>query len=790
MRSKNRQSLDGIGLNTRVHNALMRAGIKDVESLLSLPASWLESVSGLGSKSRREVRTVIADLQADSSTVTHNQILALRAIIDRIAVEPWLRAAILSVTEGFDLDRLDLPRGVVNSLRAAGVDSIGELLSAEDLLDVRGIGSQKLTLVEKRLQEFLIVLVRDGVRTDLRMYVQDWLQPDAGTAEVVGTRWGRLGLERLSLSVEVCRLLKARSVTCLSQLLQTLVVDLREWCDDVPDAEAEIRKQLKKLADRALSSDEEPDLRPALVDFECDGVGLVTALFPQIQSRLCEIHGRRPVVMATTGMLSGASRTLEDIGRDLGVTRERVRQLRKPILDDLYRVLRGEILEYHVPAVLLDRLAKLRRLVRIPSKLISEHRVSHVLESLYGTQSTADAARLAVFLRAHGYRRHSSFLSKGRKVWVSIDLPGAELESLQKLVRFLATFLCEQLDPQTLDNLRDAARDGGMETHHDTLRWLLHDIVPGVENVDGQYRVRLQDLETTAQRVARVLHEEGEPLHFREISDRIAAAYRNTGATRVPSVNAIRNQLTGRDQFAPTGRQGRWSLREWGLSPTLSVTEILCNSLVELATATSVTELHRRVVEQWSHTTVDTVRTILSTNDKFVRTGTDHWELSEWGNTPAENTRKSPEHVTSLLRAAILEFNSLQGGTNFKLATLLRYIRASTSLSDGTIRNRLAHARWAQQYRGPDATLWVEIDIELLMDESSPKKSVAGQVADLVREYLRSTPKQEATLSDIWGHVAANTTVRRQTFYWAVGKMDDLEKQRTGNAVYCRLVRR
>ena len=410
MSSGNRKSLDGIGLNTRIQNALMRAGIMDVESLLRLPPDWLVSVPALGPKGRQEVRAVIADLQEDNSTVAHKYNLASQAFIDRMAVEPWLRTAILSVTEEIDLDRLDLPGGLVKSLRATGVDSVGDLLLAQDVLDVRGIGRNRLKLVKDRLRDFLTALVRDGVGTDLRTYVQDWLQSDAWTTEFVGLRWGPLGLERLSLSVEVLRLLEAGGVTCLSQLLRTLVADLHEWCDDLPGAEAEIRKQMGELADQALSSDEEPDLRPALVNFACDGVGPVTVLLPQIQSRLCEIHDRHPVVMATTGILSGESRTLEAIGRDLGITRERVRQLRKPILDDLYRVLRGEIHEYHVPAVLLDRLDTFRRLVRIPSKLISEDRVSHVLESLYGMQSTVDAARLAVFLRAHGYRRHSSFL--------------------------------------------------------------------------------------------------------------------------------------------------------------------------------------------------------------------------------------------------------------------------------------------------------------------------------------------------------------------------------------------
>ncbi|MDO8558176.1 MAG: sigma factor-like helix-turn-helix DNA-binding protein [bacterium] len=272
------------------------------------------------------------------------------------------------------------------------------------------------------------------------------------------------------------------------------------------------------------------------------------------------------VVARRFGLKNGKRETLEAIGRDYDITRERVRQIEN---DALRQLSREEVLSQLSPAfTYLEDHFKEYGNVRAEEK---------ILEHLSGEAHPHPRRQAILFVLTLGDKFvHESESDAYHAHWVTDE---ASRRKMTDMVTHLIAKLQEtQYRTWEEEELLNAAKAYvGMDDR--TARSYLEISKEIGSNVFGQFGLTQWPEITPAgvrDKAYLVMRREGKPLHFSGITERINQA---KFSDRKAYVQTVHNELIKDKRFVLVGR-GLYALSEWGYTPG-TVRDVLAEVLKE-----------------------------------------------------------------------------------------------------------------------------------------------------------------------------------------------------------------
>jgi DNA-directed RNA polymerase delta subunit/uncharacterized tellurite resistance protein B-like protein len=418
------------------------------------------------------------------------------------------------------------------------------------------------------------------------------------------------------------------------KMFEHLLGCLREATDGTGNFHREIFDQLFPQRSRVSRAERDAKEKPLFPTEVPANEREAWGKFPEILGTLWKSDEREwDVLVRRIGLEGHPIETLQDIADSYAVSRERVRQLesrgKRKIRSFL---LRGELDRQQAHPAVVDLSEKIlgaiqAALVEYVSPLSGYVRSleTNLGWSIYSSQGlfslfeewasvSHDSSQDCQFVfREHDHSQVKAFNSamKAARQYLSSLPCGARLAELVEGV--------SEFEPR----LRCSVEQCVM-------------LAPQIErHQDGSFLAPFHSL-TRANQAFRILHDEGKPVHFRELADKVNA--RLDDEYRVEA-NNLRNQLVADDRFQPVGRSGEWSLTQWEHVETGSILEVIEKILTESEAEMSVAELTEAVQSQ--RTCSDhSILAYLCTEERFLRTGPDSYTLAERADQEADWSRQ------------------------------------------------------------------------------------------------------------------------------------------------------
>lgn len=290
------------------------------------------------------------------------------------------------------------------------------------------------------------------------------------------------------------------------------------------------------------------------------------------------------IVMARFGVEGGKKKTLEAIGREYGITRERVRQ----IVDVALKLVRKE-LEKREEASGMEDIAR----------LIAERKgivpVVSALDELAHDDERERGALLALLHSFPGTKIVKETTEREESV-VSNDF---SISHWKKIVTLAEEVFTEKNDVLTLPELLQEMRHRSPDETLDEMT-LAHFLAPSTtitKSAFGRYgfaswsAVRPRG---TRERAYLILKMTEKPLHFREIA-RLIDEYGLARVGKKTHPQTVHNELIKDKRFVLVGR-GTYALEAWGYKPG-TVREVLADILKHKAMPMTKEELLQAVLK-------------------------------------------------------------------------------------------------------------------------------------------------------------------------------------------------
>lgn len=280
--------------------------------------------------------------------------------------------------------------------------------------------------------------------------------------------------------------------------------------------------------------------------------------------------------------------TLEQIGELLGITRERVRQLEKAIINRLKEAARGDLPRIkEAQTTIAGHLGQMGHVAR----------VSDLTDKLTKDNSKLNQSRVS-FL-AH--------LSPDLSVIEDNDhffhAVGAASKHTEKAIRDSVSQIIETItkigEPSSIDHV--AKQMGAKDTKHIEA---LAGISKNVATLNGRWGLvkwPMVNPKNIRDKIYVILHDNKKPMHFSEIAEAIK---KSDFRRREVTTQAIHNELIKDKRFVLIGR-GIYALREWGYKKG-TVSDVIADILRKEGGPLHRDEIVRRVLKsrQVKETTV------------------------------------------------------------------------------------------------------------------------------------------------------------------------------------------
>ncbi len=280
----------------------------------------------------------------------------------------------------------------------------------------------------------------------------------------------------------------------------------------------------------------------------------VLPLFSQVLSHLSEKE--RFIISSRIG-LSGPKKTLQEIGDEFSITRERVRQIEDGSIKKIANIVRGTALHglQELARAIVENAGGVMTRDRLVSEAVSRLKLeanTHpgVLEVIL--QSDFDLCRSKPQLHTSPYF-HSPAVSRKcieavRREAVRVLSKRGDIMEREALFALVAANLSAQWP-----NLDHKLIDGALDVYHDFAK--------GEERYVGLSKWNILNPKTLRDKSVYALRKAREPLHFVEIANRIGAAFGHP-----VKVNTVHNELIRNEDFVLIGR-GIYALKSWGYRP-------------------------------------------------------------------------------------------------------------------------------------------------------------------------------------------------------------------------------
>lgn len=342
-----------LNLSTRVYHGLKRTGINTIRELWSCSDEKLLNIKNFGSNSISEIRTALANFQPQLNSLQTHQLIT-RSNGELKQDNSNLEENLLF---DFSIDILSksLSSRTYRTLRRSGIFTIKKLqsYSDEDLIAIEGFGQEALDEVKYALANFIppfqstqtqeVTLLPEGaiipplqISTHC-LSVSPSLRPIVIKYPVVAQLIYAFEAGQISIDSQQHQELRAVLapfvalldapkgyldwLTSLSYLTSIEVLTKYQWTPD----------RLKELSRQEIMSaiplDARETTRYAIILGKILSKPFAT-IAEEIDYWLDSLDDRKKMVLKQRlGLLDGKPKSLEDIGQELGLTRERIRQI-------------------------------------------------------------------------------------------------------------------------------------------------------------------------------------------------------------------------------------------------------------------------------------------------------------------------------------------------------------------------------------------------------------------------------------------------------------------------------
>ena len=261
----------------------------------------------------------------------------------------------------------------------------------------------------------------------------------------------------------------------------------------------------------------------------------------------------RNIICRRFGLQDGQRQTLESIGREYGITRERVRQIEEVALADLRQ---PASINFFKPAF-----RSIDGFFNREGKVAREERL---LSTLSGFNNPHPARGAVFFILSLGapYQRFVES-DKFHSLWVSSSnaLPEAQL-----IIDYLVERIKENKETVLLNDIINFSKGADAHLNKKALCSYLDATKQIGQNNFGRFGLsKWPEINPRGakDRAYIVFKDQARPLHFREVADLINKA--NLG-TNLAQAQTIHNELIKDSRVILVGR-GTYALREWGYQP-------------------------------------------------------------------------------------------------------------------------------------------------------------------------------------------------------------------------------
>jgi len=324
-----------------------------------------------------------------------------------------------------------------------------------------------------------------------------------------------------------------------------------------------------------------------------------------LEKKLAKLNDKEKVVLVKR-FLNESAETLESVGRELGVTRERVRQIEKSALKKLNKAntsSSAKINEFIIET--LDSLGGIASFDKFLEKLKVE------LNDL----GPEDLRALTVFIKAHPKLKN---LRQDGNFKAGVFLDSFDLKKGEEILRKITEKVKEKTIPQKLEAFWRNADDELREISEKTLRGLIeisHDLGFNFKDEIGLNVWASIKPKRIRDKVYYTLQREGQPLHFRQIAALIEGS--EFGHGRKVFERTVHNELISDDRFVLIGR-GIYALKEWGYQRG-TVADVIEGVLKEADRPMTTAEIAAAVLQQ-RDVKKSTIFVNLQNKNKFIKT--------------------------------------------------------------------------------------------------------------------------------------------------------------------------
>lgn len=632
-----------LNLSNRTNNMLGRWNIHTIGQLAAKSDEELLKLKNFGVKSLQEVRHALLN----TSQETLSGIAALQERQRLITEFPALINH-LDLIKNFPLRFLNLSIRTSNVLWQANIYTLGDLLQLykPNLFEIRNLGVKAVEEIETVLQSIDIIEVQQIMRR---------LQEQGRTP-------ANLPLTCLGLpNVASYRKLRACGIEHIEHLCSYTVVDLQErgfQSADIGSITAMLRVYGLALHGQIRLSEMFPEQSPdqmtadsykAIIEqqevpttqntIEQQPISVADA----IRGMLSQVELRQAEVLRLRyGFENQPACTLEEIGQQIGVTRERVRQIEKKAINQLQRPHRRRLIE---PLVLL-----LEQALRKANGVLSLQTVREVLSIQTAENSSNSESQIAfILLFAH-------------QIQAIKDLPMIALNSepytacvptAHSICAILRRIIANAFAPLSLAEVvaKFASDiDGktiGLHIPEDFIIACLKahpDIIVDEDGICGLKQWANKRLDD----IIIVMRQHGKAMHYSEITERVNQRLPIEQQAKAHNVHAQIGRVP--DIFVRVGH-GIFGLAEWGLKQDRTLADAAYRVLCEANQALDIEQLTDRVLEIW-HVKRSSVRAAVDLDHRFTTVGQSMYWLAD---TPLSGTEgKSTNDFDTLFGDVLL----------------------------------------------------------------------------------------------------------------------------------------
>jgi DNA-directed RNA polymerase alpha subunit len=589
-----------LGLSIRAYNALRRSGFDTIGDILSLDDKQIPPIRGIGSKLFGEITDAI-------NTYLQNDV-AVYPIESQNDVYPSTGTSIVRISAKEHIEKLLLPKEVVNELRLYGITTV------DDLAMLRMSAVVSLGCLHELREEHWSKVISKLKKLKLH-----------NLSDHRGDENTKFSLLCLNLSTRTLNPLLRSGINDINLLSQVTLASLTEIKNFGPKCFLEVIAKMSIYLSKASYPPENlTSTIPMHNQEQYEKSGILpldtkTTVRDVIDEWLLSLKERsREIIALRSGLIDGHIRTLEDVGKIYGLTRERVRQIEARAISQFRR---------HFPRPVMQQLFENIRCVIIENGgLATEKQLADSLNSHLdvGNISTPNLIRLLITSNGdfHWEKALQAWCLSDHLADLSINIVSEALKILSQeqapiswdefLRRLKSTDWFEHHEDEVSDNLILASIN--CESHivqYDDGNF-------GLEKWERHY---LDDIILTLRRL-------GKPSHFSEIAK---AMNSSLPPDKKVTSRSIQAQLLHYSViFVWIGRRGTYGLKEWGLERSLTYEEALTQILEDAGHPLTFQEILAKLPEVRPFYDESSIVLSLGTNRTFKGFPNNTFGLAKW----------------------------------------------------------------------------------------------------------------------------------------------------------------